>query len=177
MKFVFPNISYEDKAFDYIREFASANSKAYGSGGLARAVENNLYAEWLLEIVHDFDIANLQGDDVPSLTYFAVREHDDELVGTCNVRLALNDFLRREAGHIGFSVRPAERRKGYATAILQKAVMICNAVGINDVMVTCDKDNTASAGVIRKCGGVMEDEFYSDTFKGLVQRYWIRRGA
>jgi predicted acetyltransferase len=121
----------------------------------------------------DLDIANIPSDRVPAYTYFYVREEDYAIVGMINIRLALNEFLRREGGHIGYSIRPTERRKGYATAMLRETLVFCGNIGLRNIIIACDKENPASAGVIKNCGGVLDAEFYSDTFKTVVQRYHI----
>jgi predicted acetyltransferase len=70
-------------------------------------------------------------------------------------------------------VRASERRKGYATQMLKLALMLCADMGIRDVLLTCDKGNVASVGVITANGGVLTEEFTDDDGK-LAQRYWIR---
>lgn len=174
MKFVFPCIEYEQKAIEYIQEFHIHSSEVHGSGSLDRFLSESTYAEWLVKIQKDIDIANTPKDRVPGLTYFYVREEDDTIVGMINIRLALNDFLRKEGGHIGYSIRPTERSKGYATKMLSEALDFCRTIGMNNFIISCDKDNPASAGVIKNCGGVLDAEFYSDTFKEVIQRYCIR---
>ena len=109
------------------------------------------------------------------LTYFYVREEDDCIVGMCNLRLALNDFLRTEGGHIGYGVRPTERGKHYATDMLAQALKVYDRLGIKNVLVTCDKENPASAKVIQNNGGMLEAEFYSETYDETLQRYVIKR--
>ena len=173
MKFVFPAMPYERQATEYIQEFLAYDSPINGTGGLDRFLQEASYAEWTGKVLKDVDIANIPAGRVPALTYFCVREEDDQIVGMVNIRLALTDFLRREGGHIGYSVRPTERRKGYGSAILREAVRVCATLGITRVLVSCDRANIASSGVIRSCGGVLEAEFYSDTFQEIVQRYVI----
>ena len=63
----------------------------------------------LEKVISQIDIANIPESKIPAITYFYVREADDRIVGMINIRLALNDFLRKEGGHIGYSVRPTER--------------------------------------------------------------------
>ena len=173
MKMQFPNMSYKEKAVDYINEFHEYNSPLNGSGGLNNYLKNSTYEEWLVKIRSDIDIANIEKPRVPSLTYFYVREEDDKIVGMINIRLALNDFLRNEGGHIGYSIRPTERRKHYGTEMLKEALKVCEATGIENVIISCDKVNAASAGVIRNCGGILDSEFYSETFGEVIQRYII----
>ena len=94
------------------------------------------------------------------------------IVGMLQIRHWLNDALRFEGGHVGFSVRASERRKGYATQMLKQALALCKERGIDKVLMTCDKDNIASSSVIKKNGGVLQDEFTTND-GNLAQRYWI----
>lgn len=175
MKMVFPTMAYKDKAIEYINEFYEYGSEINGSGALDRFLQESTYEEWLKKVLADMDIANNEKPRVPALTYFFVREEDDEILGMVNIRMALNDFLRKEGGHIGYCIRPTERRKHYATDMLNAALKVCDTVGISEVILTCDKENSASAGVIRNCGGELESEFNSETFNETIQRYLIRR--
>ena len=174
MKMVFPNIGYKDKAIEYINEFYTYGSEIHGSGSLDRYLRESTYEEWLKKILGDIDIANIPEGKVPALTYFYVRESDDKIVGIVNIRLALNDFLERECGHIGYSVRPTERKKHYATSMLKDALQVLGTIGIKNVIVTCDKSNIGSARVIENCGGKLDSEFFSDTFGEVIRRYIIK---
>ncbi|HUG85811.1 MAG TPA: GNAT family N-acetyltransferase [Euzebya sp.] len=104
---------------------------------------------------------------------FLVADVGGVIVGRTSIRHELNDFLQREGGHIGYVVRPAHRRRGYATEILRQSVVIARAAGVDDVLVTCDDGNVASAKVIERCGGVLESVV--PTAHGPPKRrYWIR---
>ena len=98
---------------------------------------------------------------------------DGDIVGRTSVRFVLNEFLRTIGGHIGYAVRPAFRRRGYATEILRQSLDIARARGISPVLVTCDVDNIGSRRVIEANSGVLEGIF--DAEPGLPQkrRYWI----
>ena len=174
MKLVFPRPEYKDKAIEYINEFDEYGSEVHGSGSLDRFLKESTYEKWLENVLEQIDIANIHEPKVPALTYFYVRAEDDRIIGMVNIRLALNDFLRKEGGHIGYSIRPTERRKHYATDLLTRALEVCKTIGIKEALVSCDKKNTASAGVIRKCDGLLKDEFYSDTYDEVLQMYAIR---
>ena len=175
MKMVFPTLAYKEKAIAYINEFHEYGSQINGTGGLDRYLGESTYEDWLKRIAADLDIANLPESKIPALTYFFVREEDDAIVGMINIRLALNDFLRNEGGHIGYCVRPKERRKHYATDMLSCALKVCDRIGIKEVLVSCDKDNIASAAVIRRCGGVLKHELFSEKYGTTLQMYVIRR--
>ena len=175
MKLVFPTPEYKEKAIEYIQEFYEYNSEINGSGALDRFLRESTYEEWLVKIRKDIDIANVEKPRVPALTYFYVREEDDRIVGMINIRLALSDFLREEGGHIGYSVRPTERKKHYATDMLKAGVEVLNTIGINEVFVSCDKENLASSGTILNNGGKLIKEKYSETFKEMIQMYAITK--
>ena len=173
MKFVYPGIEYEQKAIDFINEFQEISSETNGDGGLSGFLEKATYQDWLVKIQRDVDIANIPEGRVPQFVYFYIRESDDRIIGMIAIRTALTDFLRREGGHIGYCVRPTERRKGYGTNMLHEALAFCPLVGLREITISCDKDNIASAGIIRNCGGILDVEFFSDFFKATVQRYHI----
>ncbi len=103
-----------------------------------------------------------------------VAEAEDTIVGRSSIRHALNAFLEREGGHIGFGVRPTFRRRGYATEILQQSLVVARALGITDVLVTCDDDNIGSASVIERCGGTLDSIVEREGGGAAVRRYWIR---
>ena len=173
MKFVFPCAGYGEKAAGYIGEFYEYSSAVHGAGGLDAYLKESTYSNWLAKVLNDIDLANLPPDRVPGYTYFYVREYDDKIIGMVNIRLALNDFLRTQGGHIGYSIRPLERGKGYGTDMLRGALDFMKRIGLDRVIVTCARDNAASAGLIKKCGGVLDAELYSDYFKKVIHRYII----
>lgn len=173
MKLVFPTKDYEDKAKEYIQEFFDFNSEIHGSGYLDSYLEKDEYKEWVSKVSAKTKRANVSENKVPSYTYFYVREENMKIIGMIDIRLELNDFLLTEGGHIGYSIRPTERGKGYGTMMLQKALEFCKSIGLNKVLIICDKVNNASAGVIKNCGGQLENEIYSEKYGEVLQRYWI----
>ena len=128
---------------------------------------------------HDFDryLENLEcrteSDGlVPDSVFFLLDEERDRLLGAVNIRHYLNERLLREGGHIGDGIRPTERRKGYATEMIRLALEECRKLGIDRVLMVCDRDNVGSARSIVKNGGVLENEFVNS--EGVTeQRYWI----
>lgn len=62
-------------------------------------------------------------------------------------------------GHIGYSVVPWKRRRGYATAALAQILPEARERGLPFVEIVTDVDNHASQGVIRKNGGVLVERF------------------
>ena len=174
LRFVFPTAVYKEAATAYIEEFIRCGSEINGSGGLDDYLQNSTYEAWLTKLQAQLDIANIPEGKVPCITYLVVREEDFSMIGMVNIRLGMNDFLRKEAGQIGYSVRPSQRRKHYGTEILHMALDVLRKVGYTETVLTCSADNPASAGVIRNCGGVLEDTFFSRTYQENIQRYRIR---
>jgi predicted acetyltransferase/predicted GNAT family N-acyltransferase len=101
-----------------------------------------------------------------------MKDDTGRIFGMVSLRFELNDYLFRYGGHIGYGVRPSERGKGYGTIQLKLALEEMRKRGIYRVLITCDKDNPASAKVIQNCGGVLENEVTEDDGE-IVQRYWI----
>ena len=88
------------------------------------------------------------------------------------VRHSLNDYLLSYGGHIGYSVRASERRKGYESIMLKNALAYCQSIGLGKVLITCEKSNLGSAAVIKSGGGKLENEL-TDDIGAVYQRYWI----
>lgn len=109
---------------------------------------------------------------VPHVTYWLVV--DEEVVGVSNLRLRLTESLLRLGGHIGYGVKPSARRKGFATLMLRETLVKAKEYGIDPCMVTCNKENIASAKTILNNGGVLDSEEYLDEIKETIQRYWIK---
>ena len=93
------------------------------------------------------------------------------MVGAINIRHYLNDHLLKYGGHIGDGIRPSERRKGYATKMIALGLAECKKLGIDRVLLVCDKDNIGSKRSIIKNGGILENELLEDG--KIVERYWI----
>lgn len=128
---------------------------------------------------HDFDYyaENLELKEetnglVPDTTLFCLDIDRNRLVGAVNIRHYLNERLLYNGGHIGDGIRPSERRKGYATAMIALALEECRKLGIDRVLMCCDKDNIGSMKSIINNGGVLENEVVNED-GGIEQRYWI----
>lgn len=111
---------------------------------------------------------------VPGTQYLAVRESDGRVVGMLNFRHELNPRLLETGGHAGYSVRPSERGRGYAAQMVELLKPIARQMGIPRLLITCDRENLASARTIQKAGGVLEDERWDDADGRWTQRYWVQ---
>lgn len=166
---VFPTSEYKEKVEEYLQEFLdNGEEKIAGDGGLDR-IKN--FDEWLEKVQNDSILDSSKEDNVPATVYLTVRKSDNKIVGNLQIRHKLNEKLLHYGGHIGDSVRPSERRKGYATEQIRLALQKCKQLGIDNVLMDCDKSNIGSAKSIIKNGGILEKEYYVEN--ELVQKYWI----
>ncbi|RDW21142.1 GNAT family N-acetyltransferase [Oceanobacillus arenosus] len=131
-------------------------------------VAQDTYDEYLSELeIRQHGIENW----VPNSNYFLIND-ENRIVAMVNIRHRLNDYLHNIGGHIGYGVRPSERRKGYATLMLAKALKKCKELELKRVLITCDEDNIGSAKVILNNGGI-EDEPFHDKDGRVIRRFWI----
>lgn len=157
--FEIPGISRKEDAIDYIREFLEYGSDINGAGGLHRFLDD--YEGWLKKL--DLDYIQVPDEErVPARTYFLVRESDSRIIGMINIRLALNERLSHYGGHIGYSIRPTERGKGYNNINLYLGLKVCRKYGIERIFMDADLENPASWKTMEAFGGVRIREYYDD---------------
>ena len=151
MLYRLPCINDEKVLREYIREHHDHGETSISASlGLA----SSDYSEWVEKIQKNA----LTGDEAwgKSLLYLCFDQ--DRLVGLLSIRYELPKELSEKIGDIGYGVRPSERNKGYATAMLRYALSVCKEKGMEKVVLGCYKDNRASAATIRKNGGVLTAE-------------------
>lgn len=171
LRLIKPTLEYKNQAIEYIKEHNEYASEIHGVAGLDRYLEN--YEEWLKKLENYRNLKATE-EKVPEETYFLVRINDNKIIGMIDIRLALNERLRKFAGHIGYSIRPTERRKGYGKINLYLALQECQKFGLKSVMLACDKHNIASAKTIQAFDAELEREFFDDEMYHCVQQhYWI----
>lgn len=166
-----PSITRKSEAIEYINEFYEYKSDINGTGGLQRFLDN--YEGWLEKLEEDYKrIPN--EEKVPARTYFLIRSNDNKIIGMINIRLALNERLKKYGGHIGYSIRPTERGKGYNKINLYLGLKICKEHGIEKVLMDADKGNPASWKTMEALGGINIREYYDEeNAKCIVKDYEI----
>lgn len=169
LELVFPTNEYKSQVEEYLQEFLdNGEDHIPGIGGLDRIKD---FDTWLQKIQNDLSEETVDEDRVPATFYLTIRKSDRKIVGNLQIRHLLNEKLLNYGGHIGDAIRPSERKKGYATEQIRLALKKCKELGIDNVMMDCDKENIGSAKSIQNNGGILENEVYVEN--ELVQRYWI----
>ena len=165
-----PDLSYERDIQLFRKEMLGVNSSMDGTGPLQRM--DNI-KEWL-EFNHRCENEETVPENwVPCEQYIYVRKADNKIVGMIQFRHHFNMFLEKYGGHIGYSVRPDERRKGYAKNMLADCLEICKVYGLKDVLITCIQGNEGSKRTILANNGVYESTVYYDSDNVHLERFWI----
>ncbi len=164
-----PDERDREQVMAYRKEFLAIGSRMDGTSALDQYDD---FDAWLANVRNHEHPETVPAGHVTGTEYLALDEHE-HLVGMTNLRHYLNDYLLTYGGHIGYSVRPSERKNGYATQMLRLTLGKAKERGIEKVRICCDHYNIASAKAIRANGGVLEDEAYDSLDGLLTQRYWI----
>ena len=163
------------------KEYYNELSEMIDEWKLDQEINHTNHSPWAIfkNDYHDFDnyLSNLELKEpkdgkVPDSVFFLLDEESNKLLGAVNIRHYLNDYLYKYAGHIGDGIRPSKRNMGYGTEMIRLALIECKKLGIDKVLMVCDKSNMASAKTIINNGGILENEFMDEDGE-IQQRYWI----
>lgn len=178
LRLVEPNMLYADQIWDFRKEVLEMDAENEDRFAGCMSLEQSSSAEeWIRISALRKDPATCQetGVEVPSHMFLAVRESDDRVVGVIDLRHHIDHpILGSWGGHCGYSVRPSERGKGYASEMLRLNIRKARELGIEKMLVTCDEKNPASEKTILSNGGVFEKTIEVDGT--TIKRYWISTG-
>ena len=161
---------YATQIAEYRQEFLDAGDSMDGCGPLYRVEDPEEYIRMCLD--HE-DPEKVPHNLVPATEFLFVRKDDNRLVGMIQVRHRFNNYLRKYAGHIGYSVRPSERRKGYAKEMLRMTLPYCREIGLERVLISCIEGNIGSERTILANGGVYESTVHEPNEHVELKRFWI----
>ncbi len=165
-----PSIKRKQDAIEYVNEHIEYGSNINGCGKLDFYIKEKNYEDWLsyLEEMKEENI-----NMVPSSTYFLIRENDNKIIGMINIRHRLNYSILMNGGHIGYGIRPTERKKGYNKINLYLGLMKCKTLGIKHALLMAYDDNIASVKTILSFNAFLENKIKENDNDVLLGRYWI----
>lgn len=155
IRLVRPTLEHKEKALAYRQEHFDHGESIINGSELLDKTE--CYEEWLQSIKNNENPKTVSTDWVVTDTFFAV-DDEDAIVGIIDLRHTLNDFLK-DFGNSGYSVRPSQRQKGYATQMLKLILEVAREAGLTELHLSVEKDNIPSVKTIVKNGGVYERSF------------------
>lgn len=143
-----PSIEYGEDIMQFRQEIIKANdTDSFAGCGSLRCCST--IEEWLHILTEMENVNTCPTGSVTSNTYIAVRSSDNKTVGVIDLRHHINHpILELWGGHIGYSIRPSERNKGYAKEMLRQSFQKCKDRCMDRVMITCSRDNFASENKI-----------------------------
>ncbi len=174
-----PDVRYQRSYLDAHDEFTGAHRD--GDGDWVQAPDGEFAGfEFTRESLEDRDefarfVLARRADELPEsprprgripCTFLWIVE-GEEYLGSIALRHELNDFLLREGGHIGYSIRPSARRHGHAGIALAQTLELAHEMGLERVLVCCSEDNAGSREIIETAGGEYEDS------RNGQRRYWV----
>lgn len=109
-----------------------------------------------------------------STTSYFVINKDGRLIGATSLRHYLTVEGFNSWGHIGYGIRPSERRKGYAVQSLKLMLEQAKAKHICKVLIGVHEGNIGSRKTVEKCGGIFENTVFVEGDKEPIRRYWIK---
>ena len=169
-----PSFERKDEIIEYINEFVEYNSEINGTGGLDKIIEGYTFEQALARCLsmEDENYAK-KINRCQSKTFLLIRENDNRIVGTINVRWNLTEAMKRFGGNIGYGIRPTERRKGYNKINLYLGMQEAQKLGLDRVMLDCDVNNLGSDRTLKALGGVLERTEVDPEDNILTNVYWF----
>lgn len=170
-----PSIERKKDVIEYMNEHVKYNSNINGTGSFDHVLEGETYEECMDRYykIQDNEYAK-SIDRCPGKTYFLIRKNDNKLIGMINIRHHLSPKMLVHGGHIGYGIRPTERRKGYNKINLYLGLLkALEEFNLDKVMLDCDVKNLGSDKTIQALGGVLERTDIDDYDGTLTNVYWI----
>ena len=169
MKLIRPEAAHKEAALAFRQEFFAHGEQVINGSELLDRTED--YDAWLAAVTANTDPETVSPDWVVTDTFFAFNDAG-KLVGIIDLRHTLNEFLR-DFGNCGYSVRPSERCKGYATEMLRQLLCIAADAGLTELHLSVERSNTPSVKTIVRNGGVPERSFMFEGAPADIYRFTL----
>lgn len=175
-KFYFesPSLERKNEIIEYLDEFVEYGSNINGSGSLDKIYDGYTFEEALERCLNmENEEYSKKFERCPLRTFLLIRESDNKIVGSINIRWNLNEKMLQFGGHIGYGIRPTERRKGYNKINLYLGILEARRLGLEKVMLDCDVNNLGSDRTLKALGGKLERTEVDPSDGVLTNVYWF----
>ena len=169
-----PSLERKAEIIEYLDEFVKYNSNINGTGSLDKIYDGYTFEETLERCL------NMKNEEyaksinrVPGKTFLLIRKNDNKIVGTINIRWNLSEKMLKFGGHIGYGIRPTERRKGYNKIQLYLVLLEAQKLNLDKVMLDCSVDNLGSDKTIKALGEILERRELDESDNTMTNVYWI----
>lgn len=169
-----PSLERKDEIIEYLDEFVKYNSNINGTGSLDKIYDGYTFEEALercLNMKNEWYAKSI--NRVPGKTFLLIRKDDNKIVGTINIRWNLSEKMLKFGGHIGYGIRPTERRNGYNKIQLYLVLLEAQKLNLDKVMLDCSVDNLGSDKTIKALGGILERCELDESDNTMTNVYWI----
>lgn len=169
-----PSLKRKEEIIEFLDEYIQYKSNINGSGGM-----DKIYAGYTFEQALERNL-KMEDEDFakglnrcPGKTFLLIRESDNRIIGSVNLRWNLDEETLKFGGNIGYGIRPTERRKGYGKLNLYMTLKEAKKIGLDRVMVDCSVDNIGSDRIIKALGGILERCEFDPEDNTMTNVYWI----
>lgn len=170
-----PTIEYENQVKELVNEtykYDNGNPDMWAGYSAMQKYAN--YSDWLEKEKKKLNYKKCNNDMVHADTYFSIRKKDNKIVGVINIRHELTEYMKNYCGHIGYSIRYSERKKGYGQKQLILGIQKCLEIPLKEILIICREGNFGSEKTIISCGGIYEDTRFNIYENSKIKRYWIK---
>lgn len=170
-----PSLLRKNDVINYMNEHKDYGSDVNGSGWFEHILYGESYEECLDKVKKMADIKYAKSvNRCPGKTFFLIRKNDNRLIGMINIRHHLTKAILKFGGHIGYGIRPTERRKGYSEINLYLGLIKAyEEFGLKKVMLDCSIENLASDKTIKALDGKLERCELDESDNTMTNVYWI----
>ncbi len=171
IRLVLPTVKYKEGFYRFVKELVREKRVSKGDFKKIKSFE---FSDYVRKLKGQAKGLNLPKNYLPQTEYWLI--DGNNLIGNLKIKHKLNNKLKKVKGHIGYTIRPSKRRKGYGKHILRLALLKARKMGFKKVLITCDKTNIGSKKIIEVNGGKLQNEFFETGMKVSKLRYWIKVG-
>lgn len=171
IELVIPSIEYRNQYIDMMEEWKEESKVYIAPWVLKLPYKSEEEFLDMLKTIKNRSEGNINDENPPSDTYWIYNKTEDKLIGAVNIRKFDENHKPDIWGHIGYGIRPSERRKGYATEVLKMAKAICRNMGLDKIFLACYEWNKGSEKVMINNNGILKNTIIKEGSGDIIKQY------